>query len=186
VASGCLPVGYHMASGWPRGGLGVALGEVRDAILPVPPKTAKSRPQPPKSSIESHLRFSESFRVHGPTSTSEFAAVSTLPPRNNSLCYRWGSGCRCANLGLAGGCFPWCGAGGPLLRYRCNTGSVPEQHACRSQAGRKKVACGTQAGGWLKKGKGRGIPMALPSYVPAFAQLGEVEGSHSRAWRDSS
>ena len=76
-----------MATTWPRGGLGVALGEVRDAILPVPPKTAKSRPQPPKSSIESHLRFAESFRVHGPTSTSEFAAVSTLPPRNNSLCY---------------------------------------------------------------------------------------------------
>src|ERR1019366_5454505 len=47
----------------------------------------KSRPQPPKSPIESHLRFAESFRVHEPISTSEFAAVSTPPPRNNSLRY---------------------------------------------------------------------------------------------------
>jgi len=46
-----------------------------------------SRPQPPKSAIESHLRFAESFRVHGPISTSEFAVVSTPLPRNNSLCY---------------------------------------------------------------------------------------------------
>src|ERR1039458_4656084 len=80
VASGCLPVGYHMASGWPR-------GAAWDAVRPVPPKTAKSGPQPPKSAIESHLRFAESFRVHGPISTSEFAAVSTPPPRNNSLRY---------------------------------------------------------------------------------------------------
>src|ERR1017187_8053927 len=76
-----------MASGWPVGGLRVASGPARDAIPPVPPKTVKSRPQPPKSPIESHLRFAESFRVHGPISTSEFAAVSTPPPRNNSLCY---------------------------------------------------------------------------------------------------
>src|ERR1039458_1338098 len=80
VASGCLPVGYHMASGWPR-------GAAWDAVRPVPPKTAKSGPQPPKSAIESHLRFAESFRVHGPISTSEFAAVSTPPARNNSLRY---------------------------------------------------------------------------------------------------
>src|ERR1039458_3982163 len=83
VASGCLPVGYHMASGWPR-------GAAWDAVRPVPPKTAKSGPQPPKSAIESHLRFAESFRVHGPISTSEFAAVSTPPPRNNSLRYSRG------------------------------------------------------------------------------------------------
>ena len=62
-------------------------GSARDAIPPVPPKTAKSGPQPPKSAIESHLRIAESFRVHGPVSTSEFAAVSTPPPRNNSLRY---------------------------------------------------------------------------------------------------
>src|ERR1017187_5274671 len=67
--------------------LRVASGAVRDAIPPIPPKTAKSRPQPPKSAIESHLRFAESSRVHGPISTSEFAVVSTPPPRNNSLCY---------------------------------------------------------------------------------------------------
>jgi hypothetical protein len=36
------------------------------------------------------LRFAESFRVHGPISTSEFAAVSTPPPRNNSLRYSRG------------------------------------------------------------------------------------------------
>ena len=59
----------------------------RHAIPPVPPKTAKSGPQPPKSAIESHLRFAESFRAHRPTSTSEFAAVSTPPPRDNSLRY---------------------------------------------------------------------------------------------------
>ena len=59
----------------------------RDAIPPAPPKTVKGGPQPPKSAIESHLRFAESFRVHGPVSTSEFAAVSTPPPRNNSLRY---------------------------------------------------------------------------------------------------
>jgi hypothetical protein len=46
-----------------------------------------SRPQPPKSAIESRLRCAESFRVHEPISTSEFAAVSTPPPRNNSLRY---------------------------------------------------------------------------------------------------
>ena len=86
--SGCLTGWrYHMASGWPQGGLGVASGAVRDALPPVPPKTAKSRPQPPKSAIESHLRFAESFRVHGPISTSKFAAVSTPPPLNNSLRY---------------------------------------------------------------------------------------------------
>src|ERR1035441_9886157 len=41
--------------------------------------------QPLKPAIESHLRFAEYFRVHVPISTSEFAAVSTPPPRNNSL-----------------------------------------------------------------------------------------------------
>ena len=70
------------------GGLGVASEPARDAIPPVPPKTVKGGPQPPKSAIESHLRFSESFRVHGPISTSESAAVSTPPPRNNSLRYK--------------------------------------------------------------------------------------------------
>jgi hypothetical protein len=87
VPTGWLPHGLRVAAGWPRGGLGMASGTVRDAIPPVPPKTAKSRPQPPKSAIESHLRFAESFRVHGPISTSEFAAVSTPPPRDNSLRY---------------------------------------------------------------------------------------------------
>ena len=72
-----------MASGWPR-------GQPRHAIPPVPPKTAKSGRQPPSSAIESHLRFAESFRVHGPISTSESAAVSTPPPRNNSLRYSIG------------------------------------------------------------------------------------------------
>jgi hypothetical protein len=76
-----------LATTWLEGGLGVASGAVRDAIPPVPPKTAKSRPQPPKSAIESHLRFAESFGVHRPISTSEFAAVSTPPPRNNLLRY---------------------------------------------------------------------------------------------------
>jgi hypothetical protein len=33
------------------------------------------------------LRFAESFRVHGPVSTSESAAVSTPPPPNNALRY---------------------------------------------------------------------------------------------------
>jgi len=65
----------------------VASGAARHAIAPVPPKTAKSGPLPSKSAIESHLRFAESFRVHGPVSTSESAAVSTPPPRNNSLHY---------------------------------------------------------------------------------------------------
>jgi hypothetical protein len=51
----------------------------------------KGGPQPPKSAIESHLRFAESFRVHGPISTSEFAAVSTPPPQNNSLRYKVGT-----------------------------------------------------------------------------------------------
>jgi len=65
----------------------VASGAARHATPPVPPKTAKSGPQPPKSAIESHLRFAEPFRVHGPISTSESAAVSTPPPRNISLRY---------------------------------------------------------------------------------------------------
>src|ERR1035437_82810 len=77
-----------MASGWPGGGLGGS----RDAIPPAPPKTVKGGPQPPKSAIESHLRFAESFRVHGPISTSESVAVSTPPPRNNSLRYSGMSG----------------------------------------------------------------------------------------------
>ena len=46
-----------------------------------------NRLQSPKSPIESPLGFAQSFRVHGPISTSEFAAVSTPPPRNNSLRY---------------------------------------------------------------------------------------------------
>jgi hypothetical protein len=33
------------------------------------------------------LRFAESFRVHQPISTSQFAAVAALPSRNNSLRY---------------------------------------------------------------------------------------------------
>ncbi len=69
---------------WPIGRGGFA----RDAIPPVPPKTARSGPQPPNSAIESHLRIAEYFRIHGPVSTSEFAAVSTPPPRNNSLRYK--------------------------------------------------------------------------------------------------
>ena len=69
-----------MAAGWPR-------GQPRTLFRPCHRKTAKCGPQPPKSAIESHLRFAESFRVHGPTSTSEFAAVLTPPPRNNSLRY---------------------------------------------------------------------------------------------------
>ena len=44
-------------------------------------------PLTPKSAIESHLGFAESFRVHEPISTSQFAAVAALPPRNNSLRY---------------------------------------------------------------------------------------------------
>ena len=86
-ASGWLLGAYRLATRWLQGGLGVASGAARDAIAPVPPKTAKCGPQPPKSAIESHLRFAESFRVHGPISTSESAAVSTPPPRNNSLRY---------------------------------------------------------------------------------------------------
>jgi hypothetical protein len=46
-----------------------------------------NRLQSPKSAIESHLGFAESFRVHEPISTSQFAAVSTPPPRINSLRY---------------------------------------------------------------------------------------------------
>jgi hypothetical protein len=57
------------------------------AFQPILSRLLYSAPQPPKSAIESHLRFAESFRVHGPTSTSESAAVSTPPPRNNSLRY---------------------------------------------------------------------------------------------------
>src|SRR5664279_1952561 len=68
-----------------RGSVGVASRTVRDVIPPVPPKTAKNRPQPSKSAIESHLRFAESFRVHGPISTSEFAAVLT-PPHETTRC----------------------------------------------------------------------------------------------------
>ena len=44
-------------------------------------------PLTPKSAIESHLGFAESFRVHEPVSTSQSAAVAALPPRNNSLRY---------------------------------------------------------------------------------------------------
>jgi hypothetical protein len=44
-------------------------------------------PLMPKSAIESHLGFAGSFRVHEPISTSQFAAVAALPPRNNSLRY---------------------------------------------------------------------------------------------------
>ena len=44
-------------------------------------------PQSPKSAIERHLGFAQSSGVHEPISTSEFAAVSTPPPRNNSLRY---------------------------------------------------------------------------------------------------
>ena len=44
-------------------------------------------PLTPKSAIESHLRFAESFRVHEPVSTSQFAAVAALPSRYNSLRY---------------------------------------------------------------------------------------------------
>jgi hypothetical protein len=46
-----------------------------------------NRLQSPKSAIDSPLGFAESFRVHEPNSTNEFAAVSTPPPRNNSLRY---------------------------------------------------------------------------------------------------
>ena len=41
----------------------------------------------PKSAIDSPLGYAESFRAHEPNSTSEFAAVSTPPPRNYSLRY---------------------------------------------------------------------------------------------------
>jgi hypothetical protein len=44
-------------------------------------------PLTPKSAIESHLGFAESFRVHEPISTSQFAVVAALPPRSNSLLY---------------------------------------------------------------------------------------------------
>ena len=84
VAWGGLTKGWQMANG--KGPMGRA-GFARDAIPPVPPKTARSGPQPPKSAMESHLSIAEYFPVHGPVSTSEFAAVSTPPPRNNSLCY---------------------------------------------------------------------------------------------------
>ena len=86
-----LPLrGWQIATGkWPIGRGGFA----RDAIPPVPPKTARSGPQPSKSAIESHLRIAEYFRVHGPVSTSEFAAVSTPPPQNNSLRYTCPGGC---------------------------------------------------------------------------------------------
>ena len=87
MAGGGLTKGWQIANGkWPIGRGGFA----RDAIPPVPPKTARSGPQPPKSAIESHLRIAEYFRVHGPVSTSEFAAVSTPPPRNNPLRYSIG------------------------------------------------------------------------------------------------
>ena len=92
VASGWPRGAYRLATTWPVGGLGVASGPARDAIPPVPPKTVKRGPQPPKSAIDSHLRLAESFRVHGPTSTSESVAVSTPPPRNNSLRYSGMSG----------------------------------------------------------------------------------------------
>src|ERR1035438_7667672 len=49
-------------------------------------------PLTPKSAIESHLGFAESFRVHEPISTSQFAAVAALPPRNNSLRYTMAGG----------------------------------------------------------------------------------------------
>src|ERR1039458_4896960 len=84
LASGWPRGAYPLATTWPEGGLGVAY---RHAIPPVPPNTAKSGPQPPKSAIESHLRFAESFRVHGPISMSESATLSTPPARNNSLRY---------------------------------------------------------------------------------------------------
>jgi hypothetical protein len=38
-------------------------------------------PLTPKSAIESHLGFAESFRVHEPISTSQFAAVAALPTK---------------------------------------------------------------------------------------------------------
>jgi hypothetical protein len=44
-------------------------------------------PLTPKSAIESHLGFAESFRVHEPIPASQFAAVAAMPPRNNSLRY---------------------------------------------------------------------------------------------------
>ena len=50
-------------------------------------------PLRPKSAIESHLRLAESFCVHEPVSTSQFAAVAAPPPRNHSLRYR--ARCRC-------------------------------------------------------------------------------------------
>jgi hypothetical protein len=69
--------GLQIANGkWPIGGGGFA----RDAIPPVPLKTARSGPQPPKSAIESHLRIAEYFRVHRPVSTSEFAALQDTRP----------------------------------------------------------------------------------------------------------
>ena len=92
VNSNCRQRAYRLATTWPKGGLGVASAAARDAIPPVPPKTAKSGPQTSKSAIENHLRFAESFRVHGPISTSESAAVSTPSPRNNSLRYRMVAG----------------------------------------------------------------------------------------------
>src|ERR1035441_10827787 len=59
VAAGWPRGAYRLATTWPEGGLGVASGPARDAIPPVPPKTVKRGPQPPKSAIESHLRFTE-------------------------------------------------------------------------------------------------------------------------------
>ena len=44
-------------------------------------------PLRPKSAMESHLGLAESFRVHEPISTSQFAAVAAPPPRNSSLRY---------------------------------------------------------------------------------------------------
>jgi hypothetical protein len=58
----------------------------------IPSERAMNRLQSPKSSIESHLGLTESFRVREPISTSQLAAVSTPPPRINSLRYTWAPG----------------------------------------------------------------------------------------------
>jgi hypothetical protein len=133
----CIPW-VRVASGWPKPFIihhstfcipwvRVASGAARHAIPPAPPKTAKSGPLPPKSSIESHLRLAESFRVHGPISTSESAAVSTPPPRNNSLRYRPATLIQPAPPAAASASFFPC--------RRCFAGDSPAQPSCVPEAG---------------------------------------------------
>ena len=71
---------------WKRGGATKGVARSR-AERGHPIENSEEPPLTPKPAIDSHLGFAESFRVHEPISTSQFAAVAALPPRNNSLRY---------------------------------------------------------------------------------------------------